>query len=248
MAKKSRHPKMNKIIWALVYFAIVVLVCVTGVHSFRARYFGEFYVSGNSMYPTLNNDPSRHDFGLADTSEQAINTLKRFDILLTYYPWSDYENNGEPYKPGNKLKDADKPESERSIKCKIKRLIGLPGETVIINNDYSLTIFTLDGDILTYDRDLSDPNPTDNHRLPYNRNIASRKGKISERARTYVLEERRYLVMGDNWDDSEDCTNANNYPVYRENLYGKFVCVFATCDVINREVTNVESTFFPKPY
>ena len=74
------------------------------------------------MAPTLNGqenekDGSVVDFGIVDNHKSALNNLRRFDIVSTYYP-NDYVD-------GALKNTADK---------KIKRIIALPGESFKITN------------------------------------------------------------------------------------------------------------------
>ena len=216
--KKSR---INKIVWPLYATASLLLGCFISCRIFSSFVYKVVYVTGTSMVPTLNNTAGRSDVGLVDKSDSAIKGLKRFDIIITYYPWRDYVNE-DHYVPGNALKE--------NAPYKVKRLIGLPGETVTINRDLSINIQTNDGKELFFDCDETTATYTENLRLPYKRKTVN-GGRINDRAKTYTLEANRYLVMGDNWDDSDDCTSigSNQEPIYRENLVGKLTCIIGTC-------------------
>ncbi len=79
--------KTSKVLWALMYFAIVIVVCVVGVFSFHKLYYTFFYVSGPSMSPTLNSrGDGYYDFGIVDSHSSIFKYLKRNDIVITYYP------------------------------------------------------------------------------------------------------------------------------------------------------------------
>ena len=74
------------------------------------------------MYPTLNGNDNEQDgtvvdFGIVDNHQSAINHIKRFDIISTYYP----ENYSGDVLKANATK-------------KIKRVIALPGETFTIKD------------------------------------------------------------------------------------------------------------------
>ena len=133
--KKKRWPKV------LLNVLFVTVILVSSVITISAGYlnftFNEpFFVNGMSMYPTLNKDGLRLengqyrpltwndrgngtgdivDYGYAKTGTKGNwrATLTRYDVVVCYYP-SDYVN-------GQITQNADP---------KIKRLIGLPGETV----------------------------------------------------------------------------------------------------------------------
>lgn len=241
MKKTGNMKYLYRLLWALFVCMTILLGIFTACRFFPNDVYNRVYVTGSSMYPTLNATPGRCDIGLIDKSEGAINSFRRFDIIITYYPWRDYHIDGH-YKTGDELLDKE----QRSYK--VKRIIGFPGETVTIEKDYSITIYTNSGEKLIYDCDQNTTEETENLRLPYRRNI-EKGGKINERARTYVLEENRYFVMGDNWDVSDDCSSngSNQEPLYRENLVGRLTCIIGTC-VNNNKVISDEKYFTPIPY
>lgn len=85
------------------------------------------------MYPTLNGSHI-NDFGQIDKSQRAISLIKRFDIVTTYYPWEakDYEFNAGVGEKSYANHRNQKPKETASLK--IKRVIGLPEETLTIDN------------------------------------------------------------------------------------------------------------------
>ena len=228
--------KLKLLIWPSIYFVLIIAVCVSAVLAFNKSYYSLIFVSGGSMQPTLNNYDKRPigyksavyvDYGKIDSHKKAIDNLKRFDIVTTYYPWSnvDYENVGSSYTHDQTPLD--------SASYKIKRVLALPFETISIDNSVvhkeSITITTAKGDILTYDDD----------NLPFTRN---RKGEEASDRRyrggesfEITLGENEYWVMGDNWRDggktsSDDCF-PNHAPIYYENITGVLVSIqgFARC-------------------
>ena len=220
MMSTNRISKIKLLIWPLMYLIILVVTVVSCFNIFNHNFYTSIFVQGPSMQPTLNvNYPStdRRDFGLVDTSKRAIDKLKRFDIVITYFPWTDYESSGS-YQTGDKLKD--------DADYKIKRLIALPGEKVEIKMDLSIHITTKEGETMIFDCDKDSEVETENYRLPFNRKTVA-GGSISQRAKTWTVEENRYFLMGDNWDVSEDCSK--HVPVYYENLVGRLVCIEGTC-------------------
>ena len=101
---------------------MLLAICVAVVLVFHSTYYELVYVSGSSMSPTLNGSDNEVngtvvDFGICDNHKSAIDHIKRFDIISTYYP-EDYNEEG--------VLKAD-------VKRKIKRVIALPGETFTIN-------------------------------------------------------------------------------------------------------------------
>ncbi len=143
---KKEDKKKKKLSVFLTVFNIVLLTLVVisifpvATLVYRNVAFGDaFFINGMSMYPTLNKNSvsssgtaknwysgsSSHEgdlidygWGKSDKRDAWLPSLKRFDIVYTYYP-TDYT--------GGVLR--------KSAELKIKRIIGLPGETVTIVND-----------------------------------------------------------------------------------------------------------------
>lgn len=128
--------KLSAIVSASINFVSIGVICVALSYLMNDSYLSPIFVSGGSMNPTLlggHNSGAygpRYDrandvmipgdtvhFGLTDESKKAKENINRFDIVTTYYPWSDYPN-------GKLNKDAD---------YKIKRVIALPNETFKID-------------------------------------------------------------------------------------------------------------------
>ncbi|MDR0934794.1 MAG: signal peptidase I [Erysipelotrichaceae bacterium] len=152
--KNERNKKIRKALnISIIIISIIAIVGLAG-SLFHKFYYTTFYIDGQSMYPTLNagggetTAPERNDFGIVDTSRSIINSIKRFDIVTTYFP-DDYNAKDEL------LLNRDK---------KIKRVIGLPGEKVktlnrnIYINDEKLSLPYEPGskDLFTYEVQLDD--------------------------------------------------------------------------------------------
>ena len=117
---RKRFAKILNI--SIIVIAVIVLA-IEGVLYYQRSYLTPFWVNGQSMYPALNyhakdaegnelNELSGNagigytvDYGVMDTHKSAINKIKRFDIVVTKYSTNDTKN-------------------------KIKRVLGLPGETI----------------------------------------------------------------------------------------------------------------------
>ena len=115
-----KNKKLLTVLKALGAFALLLAVCLSSALIFHSYYYELIYVSGTSMSPTLNGvdddaSGSLVDFGIVDAHKSALDHIKRFDIVSTYYPdATDYDAQGNLYK---------------NAKKKIKRVVALPGET-----------------------------------------------------------------------------------------------------------------------
>ena len=122
-----KNKKLKNAVSITGYFLLVLAIFVRASIVFHNTYYESVYVSGGSMSPTLTGstmtsssygidveeDGSIVDFGIVDTHKQAINNVKRFSIVSTYFP-DDYSADGKLIGEPNK---------------KIKRIIALPNET-----------------------------------------------------------------------------------------------------------------------
>lgn len=128
-------------------------------------------VDGNSMNPTLQNG----DNLIVDKLSYRFGDPQRFDIIIFPYQYKENTNY-------------------------IKRIIGLPGETVQI--DYSGNIY-INGEILEED---------------YGLETILNPGNAAE---PITLGPDEYFVMGDNRNNSEDSRFSDVGPIKRENIIGK---------------------------
>lgn len=116
-----------------------------------------FIVSGASMTPTIHSS----EYLVIDLATYHLDEPERGDVVIFKFPF------------------------DTSVYF-IKRIIGLPGETVSIQNGV-VTITTIDGDMMT----LNEPYIADENRS-------------HESTRTTVLEDNEYFVLGDNRSGSSD--------------------------------------------
>ena len=131
--KLTLKRKIIAITTSILYFITVTTVCISATALIKKSFYSYIFVSGGSMDPTLNGGHEagavgqsydrntntythgdRVHFGITDESNRAKKNIQRYDIVTVYYPWSDYNSNGQLYE------NAD---------YKIKRVIALPGET-----------------------------------------------------------------------------------------------------------------------
>lgn len=208
MSETVRNHKLKfsattqKIFWSSLYLLLIIGVCLCSVTVFDRFYFSSIYVSGESMSPTLNHhSDGRVDFGIIDTHLSARKNIERFNIVTTYYPWSDYTSDVS----GNDTLKVN-------ATYKIKRIIALPGETfrIVDNNLQILNLST---------------NTFENIEIKFSRTIEN----LHNYPQT-TLNAEEYWVMGDNWDNSQDCIDSGE-PVRFEDIVGVLVSINGTCQI-----------------
>ena len=176
--------------WTKKTFAIISqlgfisLILVGGLVIFHNLYFTPIKIVGNSMEPTLSNQ----EFGVMDQSEGALNRLQRFDIVIV----------------------KQNPTIDRYL---IKRLIGLPGETLV---------FDLNGNLFINDQVVDQsfiPNDGFKDRTCSNPNAIG--------CTTMTLNEDSYFVLGDNRGFSTDSRVFG--PIVRDQLIGQLFAIEGRC-------------------
>ncbi len=127
-----KNKKLKAILSITGYFLLTIALCISASIVFHNVYYESVYISGSSMAPTLQGStmtPSGYgfdvekegsivDFGIVDTHQSAIDHVKRFSIISTYYH-TDYNSNETLITGSNE---------------KIKRVIAMPNETFKIEN------------------------------------------------------------------------------------------------------------------
>ena len=131
-----------------------------------------FIVSGESMSPTFENG----QYLIVDELTYRLEAPKRGDVVIFRYP----RNPSEFF---------------------IKRIIGLPGETVIVK-DGQVEIQKTDGTTVTLNE-------------PYVKNLGN------GRDATYTVDQGNYFVMGDNRPESSDSRIWGLMP--KQNLIGRAI-------------------------
>jgi signal peptidase I len=175
--KKSKKKKSFK--RSLVEWFVVIIIAFVGALLIRTFVFQTYYIPSSSMEPTL-------DVGdriLVDKLAFDLGSIQRGDIVVFYKPPSVKQfPNGTVF---------------------VKRVIGLPGET-IYSNKY--------GTIFINGKPIADPWLKDS---PSGPGIQIRYQKIPK---------GYYFVMGDNRGDSEDSRYFG--PIARSSIIGKVDMVF----------------------
>ena len=236
-------------------FAVTLAVSANAIY-LSSAYDLPFFVNGMSMYPTFNLDGERRtnsgmrqlrwndggnvvgdivDYGYAKGDERPgwRNELNRLDIVVTYYP-SDYETDGT----GAYRRDENGALILRSgAKSKIKRIIGLPKETVTWT---------------------SCPDDGEDHNRIWGKTLIEKPGqepfvlnplyKVSDYpgaseggyafptgSHTWHLGENEYVVLGDNRGYSTDCYNSVSskcFTILNEMITGKAFLVIGKRELI----------------
>ena len=120
----TNKKKLTYSLWSIVYLMLTIAIVVSATSLFNNFYYESVYVSGSSMNPTFQGDgtskPLGSDYGTIDKSSGAKHSIKRYQIVTTYYP--------------------NDPEDRDQTSYKIKRVIAKPGEKFKIE-DNSLYIY-----------------------------------------------------------------------------------------------------------
>lgn len=248
--------KLKAVIWPVIYLVLIVNVCVSFILVFRSYYYKSIFVSGSSMEPTLNgHEGNRVDYGIIDDHKSALNNLKRFQIITTYYPFSDSKDyvGGYDHEKG-KDNVIDKNESS----YKIKRIYGFPKETVKFDYDkdelenikkrynstdpevkisYDQMQYELNKIIHFYTRKPGEEFVE--QKISFNRRFNI--NRFNEYDYEHELGDDEYWVMGDNYSHSSDC-HSKKAPVYKDNLVGVLIAIEGTCKIDHKTDTDIDGT------
>ncbi len=216
--KIFKSEKFQKIFYPIFYILFAAAITVSGCFIFNRYYYTNIFVSGPSMLPTLVGDDTNniHHYGIADTTSQAIEGMKRFDVCITYYPDSWGTRKG----------------------LIVKRVWGFPGERLVLNSNETQSEFTVyHNEEVVYQ--VTAPIEK-NHSVDkiisqttmdvYEFNVGHKVFyTAAKQARTfdYTLGNDEYFVMGDHWGDSTD-----SYVKYtaeakltRKYIQGRIICI-----------------------
>ena len=187
--KKARietTPTVRKIIKEIVIWLLLIVLTITASYFITTNVFVKTAVAGVSMEPTL----MEGQVVIVNKIEYYLKSPKRNDVIV--------------YKQSNR---------EHSY-YEIKRVIGLPGETVKIKN----------GIIYINDEVLKEKIKTE---------TIENAGLAEEGIK---LDDNEYFVLGDNRNDSEDSRFASVGNVLRNEILGKAVAIekpFTLVDSLN---------------
>ena len=187
--KKARietTPTVKKIIKEIVIWLLLIVLTITASYFITTNVFVKTAVAGVSMEPTL----MEGQVVIVNKIEYYLKSPKRNDVIV--------------YKQSNR---------EHSY-YEIKRVIGLPGETVKIKN----------GIIYINDEVLKEKIKTE---------TIENAGLAEEGIK---LDDNEYFVLGDNRNDSEDSRFASVGNVLKNEILGKAVATekpFTLVDSVN---------------
>lgn len=187
--KKARietTPTVKKIIKEIVIWLLLIVLTITASYFITTNVFVKTAVAGVSMEPTL----MEGQVVIVNKIEYYLKSPKRSDVIV--------------YKQSNR---------EHSY-YEIKRVIGLPGETVKIKN----------GMIYINDEVLKEKIKTE---------TIENAGLAEEGIK---LDDNEYFVLGDNRNDSEDSRFASVGNVLKNEILGKAVATekpFTLVDSLN---------------
>ena len=187
--KKARietTPSAKKVIKEIVIWVLLIVITITASYLTTTNIFLKTIVSGNAMEPTL----KEGQVVIVNKLEYYFKSPKRNDVIV--------------YKQSNK---------EHSY-FEIKRVIGLPGETVKIKNGF----------VYINDEAIKEKVKTD---------IISNSGLAEEGVR---LDDNEYFVLGDNRNDSEDSRFASVGNILKNEIIGKAIATekpFSLVDSLN---------------
>ena len=173
---------MKKFLASFLEVLEIALVAVGAVYVVRTFFVQPFLVSGSSMVPTFANG----DYVLVDEFTYRVRQPERGEVVVFHDPqdWSTYF---------------------------IKRVIGLPGDTVTISNNTVTVVDKQHPNGLTLSESY----------LPSGTQVsadACTGGQFSGSTCTYSLSSSTYLVFGDNRTESFDSRSWGPLPV--KNIVG----------------------------
>ena len=230
--KKEKKPMtpfrafMDKLVFSLYVVALVLACCFSCFIWFQKTYFDSFWVNGQSMWPTLNveardsngdlfNETKKSminatgvDFIIADSHQNVLSKLERFDIVVCKYADDDYFD-------------------------KIKRIAVLPGETFYfdapgIGEEGNGTLHILNKTTKKFEVIKQ---PVDNKYI-----VLGDYSNYADPEEPTTLKKDEYFVMGDNRAYSSDSRDKRNGPITKNNIEAKAIALVARCKTaINSE-------------
>lgn len=172
----------------LLEYAKTFVICAMCVYLFTMFVAKTVVVVGSSMYPTLEDG----EFGITNVFSAKFLDIERFDIVIVYI--------------------------EELDEYWVKRVVGLPGETISCKND----VLYIDGD------EVKQPFLDKN----YVNDEISEHGAFTRDFNEITLGEDEYFLMGDNRNHSSDSRVEDIGPFTRDQIVGKDVLILYPFDKI----------------
>ena len=237
----------------LLISSFIVVSCIAvNVIYLSAAYSETFFVNGMSMYPTLNATAVRRtengyrpltwadgsnldgdivDYGYAKSGDKDnwLANLKRYDVIITYYK----EDFVDPY--------ATNPTLKKDVDPKVKRIIGMPGETI----DFTATTINDDTGNVAWGKTLINGEPLKPLYGPDD--FKPVNGRTYEKVTTpthshVVLGENEYYVMGDNRGGYHSDDSRQHGPIRSQWIYGK-ACIVVSKRELKRNGSKFDASF-----
>lgn len=218
---------IKNLIISIIPMVLVFPLSIFVLSQFAKTTYDCFFVVGDSMNPNLSGNRENSTYGYSDNSDLAIDNLNRFDLVICYYPFSVSRDYEQPYV-------RHESELTENATLKVKRVIGLPGERLVIDNDLFTIFHTVNGESIAETYGTMDDQLNNVKKCPFDR-----KEPIQNRQATITLGSEEYFVMGDNWtkDGSSDCCNPSSTSapqcIYRENIDGVIIRLDGECTYRN---------------
>ncbi len=252
MLNNVKKKRLGAFLWSVAYLVLVVIFACSATLIFHSTYYWSIFVSGTSMSPTLYGATDKAHFGIIDTTSWAKNSIKRFDIVTTYFPWDERDYSSESRSNNDySIADGSGPE------YKIKRVIALGGETIFYFTDVldrqGFPEELKDHIIILEAKDENNDGQDDGtgaiidifgdteksisfdgktyfvKELPFRRKTPY--GRVS--IEPIAVPEGRYFAIGDNWatNGSTDC-GTHGTPLFYDNIVGVLVAIEGTCTIV----------------
>lgn len=193
VAMRALYPSFIQEVWDYFVYFISVFIVVALVYAFmRFAIFNSIKISGFSMYPYHKTD----DIIYIDLFSKYFGNFQRGDIIVLQSP-ATCSNNNDLY---------------------IKRIIGLPGETVIFENGQ---VFILNDKISSKPVKLNESSYLASNVLTYKSIGTPVEGKegVETRFEEKKLGENEYYFMGDNRTGSVDSRKCGS--ISKSQILGK---------------------------
>jgi len=179
--------KLQEVLDFLLDSLKILIIALIIVIPIRTFLFQPFIVKGSSMEPNYHSG----DYLIIDELSYRLRDPQRGEVIVFEYPLN----------PKSKY---------------IKRIIGLPGETIEIKD--SKIYITKDEEVLTINESIY-LTPNDLEKWTTNNNKES-----------IILKENEYFVMGDNRNYSSDSRRWGLLP--RENITGRMMFRFSPVEIL----------------